>query len=168
MNGKVVNSHPDLLVGQLSHELIPGDTQLFQPQQQRIEMQAVTRIRSRRRWQNRRQLDKRRVVLPPNRPPPFPMELHFRQLVNSNGGLQVHHVIFEPAFHYLVMPIAFVGKTLPGITAHAVQREDLHPAQSLRSARQNHPAFTTGHILGHIKTETTDVAERSAGPSMIG
>ena len=55
--------------------------------------------------------------------------------------LNVHHVVFETTFNYLVMFITFISKTLPGIFAHTMESKYFKTGSILFAFRKNHPPF---------------------------
>lgn len=55
---------------------------------------------------------------------PLPGGFHARQLMNTDGRLQIHHVVFEATLNDLVMLVELVAKAMPDILAHLVQGQN--------------------------------------------
>ena len=75
--------------------------------------------------------------------------------MNADGGLQVGHVVFETGLDHRVVLVALVAETLPGVLAHAVQRQDADPVGQFGIVGQDHAAFAGGQVLGHVEAVTT-------------
>ena len=82
-----------------------------------------------------------------------------RQLVNADGRLDVHHVVFKAALGHVIVLVPVVAETPPCIPGEAVKRKDFGPADVLFRSRQDHSAFTGDDVLGHIEAEAAELAE---------
>ena len=103
-----------------------------------------------------------RLVVPvPDLLPALPVGLDALQLMNTHRGLDVHHVVFEPRLDHLVMHPARIAEALPRVLAHAVQCQHLDPRGLLVVLRDHDAALTRDHVLGHVETETPELAEES-------
>jgi hypothetical protein len=65
------------------------------------------------------------------------------------------------------MLVTLVSKTVPGIFAHAVQRQHSCPRNKRLAAAQAHAALAGHHVLGDIETVAAEVAE-GAGVLAVG
>src|SRR5260370_42619186 len=75
--------------------------------------------------------------------------------------LDVGYVVLEAGLGHLVMSISPIAKPRPSIRAHPVQREAPGLVGNRLIIRAKHPAFDRAHVLRHIETEATCVAEGS-------
>src|ERR1700754_1298464 len=92
-----------------------------------------------------------------------PMLLDLGQLMQPNRRLHIHHVVFEPALHHLVVLVSSVTKAMPGILAHTVQCQDPRPRDLFLVPPQDHPALPRHHVLGDVEAEAAEIAEASGG-----
>src|ERR1044072_1664394 len=88
-------------------------------------------------------------------------------MMDSEGWLQLHHVVFETRLYNVIVLVAFIAKTFPGVLAHAVQRQHLDARQIFFTASKHHPAFAGRDVLGRVETETTEVAEGAGFAAVI-
>src|SRR6266853_3845702 len=112
-------------------------------------------------------MSKRGVVALPYMKALLPVVLDAADLVHPDRRLQVHHVVFESDFDHLVMLVAFVGKALPRVLRHSVEREHLDSFRDPRVVRQYHAALAGDNILRRVKTKDSAVAEGARLPAAI-
>lgn len=74
-------------------------------------------------WKPNWQIGERFLIPVPDRLAPLPVGFDAGQLMDADGGLQIHHVVFEAAFDHLVVLVTGVTEAVPGVLAHAVQRQ---------------------------------------------
>ena len=120
-NGQVVHAGPDPARVHAFDELIPRDAAPLLLDHDGIQVMSVACIDGRVCGKAERETSKLSLVLAPYLAPQKPVALHPRKLVDAQCRLQVHHVVLETALHHLVVLVALVTKTVPGIFAHAVQ-----------------------------------------------
>jgi len=115
------------------------------------------------------------VVALPDRLASGQVRLDPRELMDPEGGLEIRHVVFEAGLGHLVVHVAVVGKALPGILAHPVERERLHTRGQCRIGGDEHSALGGGEVLGRVEGEAGDVgrarhmmAGRVAGLDRVG
>src|SRR6185503_13904970 len=82
----------------------------------------------RRRQRQRREF---REVMRKNRAPAIPPALNASELMDSQGGLQIHHVVFESTLDDFVVLESGVAVSPPRVVAHAVESEHLQSADIL-------------------------------------
>ena len=99
------------------------------------------------------------VVAAPDRLSAPPVSLYPRQLVDADRRLDVHHVVLEPALHHLVVLVALVTETSPGILGHPVKRQHLDACRVHLSAGQHHAPLAGDDVLRHIEAEAAEVAK---------
>ena len=58
---------------------------------------------------------KRLIVSLPNAKPVLPISLDTFDLVNADGCLQIHHIIFVSDLNHIIVVIADIGEPLPSI-----------------------------------------------------
>ena len=89
--------------------------------------------------------------------------------MNAERGLQVHHVVFETALNHLIVLVALIAETMPGVLAHTVQRENSGAGNMFLAPPQNHPALAGRDVLGHVEAEAAEVAKRPClAPAVLG
>ena len=119
-------------------------------------MLAVTGKRS---GQKNRQVLESVVVCMPDFLSSLPIAIEARQLVDAQRCLQVHHVVFESGFHYLVMFVSFIGEAFPGIAAEPVQTECLDAGGVFVVVGDGHAPFAGDDVFGHVETVAANGAE---------
>ena len=87
--------------------------------------------------------------------------------MNTQRRLQIHHVVFEAGFDDVVMLVALIAETLPGVFAHPMQRQHLDAREVVFITRQDHAAFAGRNILRRIETETTEISEGAGFAAVI-
>ena len=75
--------------------------------------------------------------------------------------LLVPPLVFEAAFHDLVVFKALVAKALPGILAQAVQCQAFDTGGVFFTACKNHSPLTGNDVFGDIEAKAPEVAERA-------
>src|SRR4051794_35725274 len=71
--------------------------------------------------------------------------------MDADRRLDVAEVVLESALDDVVLPAAAFRVPVPGITADAVQAEELHPLFQRGIVRGHHPAFAGGEVLRRIE-----------------
>ena len=87
--------------------------------------------------------------------------------MDADGGLNIHHIVFEAAFDDLVVLVSGIAEAVPGVLAHAVQGEHLYAADVGLVSRQDHPAFAGGDVLGDIEAEAAEVSDGSGLQAVV-
>src|SRR4030065_1346865 len=75
----------------------------------------------------------------------------------------------SPALDDEVVLVPLVAEPLPGVLAHAVQRQDLDARRVFLAMGENHATLTGDDVLGHVKTEAAEIAEGAGlAPLVLG
>ena len=95
------------------------------------------------------------------------MRLNSLQLMDSDRGLEVHHVVLEAGIDDFVVPVSCVAETLPRVLGHAVKRQNLDPGGRRFLAGQDHASFAGGDVLRDVEAEAPVIAERPGRAPVI-
>ncbi len=120
----------------------------------------------RRRGRPDRQPLQQRVVAIPQLGAAVDPLIEVRQLAQTDGRLDVGHVVLVAGPDDLVVAKAGVGEPLPGADAEAVQREPLDLLGDRLGVGHQRPALDRGDVLGHVERERGEVAERADPPPL--
>ena len=82
-----------------------------------------------------------------------------RELVQTERGLNVHHIVLVARRDDLVMLRSALAKTIPGLAVHAVKTQQGNFFGQAVITRDNTTAFARSDVLVRVKTEHLRVAE---------
>jgi len=161
--------HPDsdVFSGDRGQKVISCNLGSFRIYQHTIKMIGVPRVF---RWFLRK--DQRQVAdfLLIDRPyflTPLPVFADPTQLMDTEGGLDTHHVVLVATLDNLVVLVTFVAEATLRVFAHSVQRKHLNPIRVSFVRRQNHSSLTRREVFRHLRTKTPEGTERSSMLSFV-
>src|SRR5262245_58711585 len=91
--------------------------------------------------------------------PTFPILLNPAELMDADGGLNVHHIVLVPTFDDVVVFITVITEAPPRVFAHPVEGKDFESVGMPLVRRQDHSPFTGYHVLCHVKAEAAKIAK---------
>ena len=93
--------------------------------------------------------------------------VQFGKLVDAEGGLDIHHVVFETGQQDIIVGGAAGGKTFPGLAAHAMEfhQRDLFGQVLVPGA--DHAPFAGGDVLVGMKGKDRDAVQGTDFLSLV-
>ena len=105
------------------------------------------------------QIDEGRIVLPDDLPLPPAEMVHLFKLRQTDGGIQVGHVVTKSVRDRLVKPAALVLAATPAIAVDAQDAPGNHALGQDVVVGRHCPAFAAGDVLDRVEAETRQVAD---------
>src|SRR6266850_435925 len=161
MDRGVVDTRAHVQPDQLVQHPVPALADRLGLQEDRIEMPPVDRSRLDGRRPHHRQGLERLVVARPNGLAPRRVTFEASELMDTERGLQIGHVVLEAGDADVVMLVALVGKTPPGVHAQPVECIHLDLLGELDVGGGDHAAFGSGDVLGRVEAEARQVPNGS-------
>jgi hypothetical protein len=99
--------------------------------------------------------------------PPGVELVHRGELVDAEGGLQVHEVVLEPRPDDLDLRRAALGVAVPGGLLQAVEAQGPQLAGEAGVRERQHAALAGGHVLDRMEGEHAQAVEEADVPAFV-
>ena len=175
MEGNKMDTRPNPLFLQAFDKFASGDRELFEIQADHVQMPGVLRpvVRIFRSismpwWQeNLADIRQPLIVHPGDLVPSHIEVIAFLELVDSDRGGNIRHIVFESGFVNLVVPTPFGRITLPGVLTDSMEPHDSHGLGVLVIVRRCHAAFAGRDVFVRVEAEGRDVSDRAHHFSLV-
>src|SRR5215469_8331784 len=152
-NRDKVYARTNALLAELADELSPVDFQQVKIQPENVEVPGVTAPGVIRRQLELVHAGEGIVIDSGVSGTAVKEAFQFMELMNADGGLNVAQIVFEAMRKNIVVPVAVIRVTIPGIVADTVQREHPHGIGEWLAVRNDHAPLAGGHVLSGVETE---------------
>src|SRR6476646_8435930 len=110
-NTQIVHSNSDVLSGHCAEKAVSTDPSLCFIDHHGIQVVRMTSLWIWIGWSSKREIGERLVILLPDLLASQPVLFDSAQLMDADGGLQIHHVVLETRLDHRIVFVAFIAET---------------------------------------------------------
>src|SRR5262245_59244586 len=156
-DAQVMHTRADAPCSQRVEKLVAANPATLLIDERSVEMMRVAGIRLGIAWKCESGSPEPLLVRVPDLATPDPVRLDTAQLMDSDRGLEIHHVVFEAGRDNVVVLVADIAEPLPRVLRHPVESQHLHSVGKAAVLGDHHSALARRHVLCRVEAETADV-----------